>query len=245
MHRAAVVGLVALCCALAAGAPVVPDMAPIPWTSVLALLPQMAGSPGADRGTLALALNEFMNGLVAHLATHGAPAHALGQIQDRFASALNAFLSAGPTASAFGEDVARLARELQALATQGGVQGVPAALLERIGIATWAVDALRHRAQEMTWMQVADIARQIAGQALANGRAPGLGVTGLPPAASGDYPAIPQPPTPSGAGNTPPIPPIPTPPTVGGPPWQPGPPLGVPPVQVPPEEDPPPPRRGR
>jgi len=211
---------------------------------VLALLPQMAGAPGTDRGTLALALNEFMIGLVAYLHTQGVPANALSQIQTRFAYALNAFLNAGASAAAFGEDVARLARELAYLAAHGGVQGLPAALLERIGIAAWAVDALRHGAQGLTGIEVAAIARQIAGQALANGRAPGLGATGSAPSAAGNNPDIPQPPT--SAGSNPPIPPIPTPPVIGGPPVSPGPPPWVPAVPEPPgEEDPPPPRRGR
>lgn len=231
MHRTAVVVLIGFCCALAPTMGMAaPGAAPVPWASVLALLPQMAVTPGTDRGTLALALSEFMNGLIAYLATQGVPADALGQIQDRFAFALNAFLKAGTTASAFGEDVARLARELQSLAAQGGVQGLPVALLERIGIATWAVEALRHGAQDLTGLEVAAIARQIAGQALANGRAPGLGVTAVP--------------APAGPGGSAVAPPIPTPPVVGGPRWPPGPPPGVPPVPVPPGEEGPP-RRGR
>lgn len=247
MHRTAAVVLVGLCYALAPTVGMAaPEAAPVPWASVLALLPQMAGSPGTDRGTLALALNEFMNGLVAYLDTQGVPADALGQIQNRFAFALSMFLNAGASASAFGDDVARLARELAALAAQGGVQGLPGTLLKRIGIATWAVDALRHGAQEMTGIEVAAIARQIAGQALANGRAPGLGITGLPSGASGNNPGLPQTPTPTGAGSDLPIPPIPIPPTIGGPPASPGPPPGLPPVVPgpPEEEETPPPRRG-
>jgi len=228
MQRATLIGLAALCCALAPtiGMAAAPEAAPVPWASVLALLPQMAGAPGTDRGTLALALNEFMIGLVAYLHTQGVPANALSQIQTRFAYALNAFLNAGASAAAFGEDVARLARELAYLAAHGGVQGLPAALLERIGIAAWAVDALRHGAQGLTGIEVAAIARQIAGQALANGRAPGLGNSGLPGQAAGSSP------------------PIPMPPVIGGPPSLPGPPPGLPPVVPgPPEEDEDPPDR--
>jgi hypothetical protein len=144
-----------------------PGELPIPLAPVIALLSRMANLPGIDRGTLGVALGQFMDGLVAYLETQGVPTRALGEIKTRFAWALNAFLNAGATAAAFGEDVARLARELRALADQGGVRGLPAALLERIGIATWAVDALRENARELTGMEVADLARQIAGQALA------------------------------------------------------------------------------
>jgi len=243
MRRIGLAALVAFCCALVPvqGA-LVADTAPLPWASVLALLPQMAGSPGTDRATVAFALNEFMAGLVDYLETQGVPAEELGQIQDRFAFALGKFLSAG-SAAAFGEDIARLARELAVLAAEGGVEGPPAALLERIGIATWAIEALRNGAQELTGLEVAAIARQIAGQALANGGAPGQGNVGVPGQAAGDVPF----PTLPGAGSNPPIPPIPEPPTIGGPPVSPGPPPGLPPVVPgPPEdEDPPPPRGGR
>jgi len=244
MRRIALVGLVALCCALVPvlGAQVA-GTARVPWASVLALLPQMAGSPGTDRGTVALALNEFMAGLVAHLHAQGVPVDALERVQESLTRALNMFLNAGASASAFGEDIARLARELAVLAAQGGAEGPPAALLERIGIATWAIEALRVGAREMTGPEVAAIARQIAGQALANGRAPGQGNAGAPGQAAANNPTIPQPP--AGAGSSPPVPPnIPTPPIIGGPPVSPGPPPGVPPVVPgPPEEDPP--RRGR
>lgn len=248
MRRTILVGIVALGCAWvpALGAQV-PDTAPVPsWASVLALLPQMAGSPGTDRGTVALALNGFMAGLISHLEAQGVPADALDQIQDRFSFALGKFLSAG-SAAAFGEDVARLARELAALAAQGGVTGLPAALLERIGIAPWAIEALMVGAQELTGLEVAAIARQIAGRALASG-IPGPGNTSLPGQGAGNAPTLPQLPSLPGAGSNPPVPPIPTPPAIGGPPASPGPPPGLPPVPPPgppEEEDPPPPRRGR
>ncbi len=134
----------------------------------------------------------------------GVPADALNQIQDRFSFALGKFLSAG-SAAAFGEEVARLARELAALAAQGGVTGLPAALLERIGIAPWAIEALMVGAQELTGLEVAAIARQIARHALVSG-VPGPGNTGLPGQGAGNAPTLPQLPSLPGAGSNPPVP---------------------------------------
>ena len=168
MQRAVFVGLLALGLFLYPGprAGARPNLDVVPFSAVIPLFHQIATAPGLDRETISLALRELMTSLIEYLSTQGIAEEALAQVNQEFGRAIENFLYGGRQAL-FGEEIAQLARELASLAQAGEVQGLPVALLERIGIRTWAIEALLRGAPEMSGLEVASIAREIAGQALA------------------------------------------------------------------------------
>ncbi|MBC7093882.1 hypothetical protein H5T53_07790 [Candidatus Bipolaricaulota bacterium] len=150
---------------LAGVAPAVVSAEPtVPFGPVVHLMCMSAAVPDLDRNTVSTALTGFMDGLLEYLRGQGVPEEGLARIAGGLIRALEGFRAGVVDAAVFGEDVARLAQELAELAMEGGVRGLPAALLARIGIATWAVEKLM-QARELTGPEVAALAREIAGRA--------------------------------------------------------------------------------
>lgn len=150
---------------LAGVAPAVVSAEPtVPFGPVVHLMRMSAAAPDLDRNTVSTVLTGFMDGLLEYLRGQGVPEEGLARIAGGLMLALEGFRAGVVDAAAFGDDVARLAQELAELAMEGGVRGLPAALLERIGIATWAVEKLM-QARELSGPEVAALAREIAGRA--------------------------------------------------------------------------------
>ena len=161
MVRKAVLLLVLLC----AIAPVV-VAGTVRFEPVTKLLRLIATAENADKETVATALAGFMEQLVRFLETQGVPSEASERVVEEFERALEEFLADRTTADDFGQEIAALARGLQELAGERGIRGLPVEILQRIGVDTEAIEALRE-GKELSPEEIVELARKIAERVIA------------------------------------------------------------------------------
>jgi len=153
----ALVSLVALL-----GAAVAVSGVEVPMARVAQLMSAVAQAPDAAREHVGITLRSLMDEILIYLRGQGLPEEALTAVEEGFSRALDAFTAGGMSQAEFGREIAALARELVAMAGEGGIGGLPAALLERIGLNPAAIEALRGE-KDLAGLEIAALAQTIIG----------------------------------------------------------------------------------
>lgn len=132
----------------------------VPMARVAQLMSAVAEAPGAAREHIGTTLRSLMNEILTYLRGHGLPEEALTALEQGVAQALEAFMVGDKFQDEFGDEIAALARELEEMAGEEGIEGLPVALLERIGLNTVAIEALQGE-KDLTGLEIAALAQTI------------------------------------------------------------------------------------
>ena len=155
-----------LVCALVSlavfGAAAVVGAVEVPLARIGQLMSTVADTPGAPRDQIGTVLRSLMDEILTYLEGQGVPEDALASLEEGFSRALAAFLAGEIPQGEFGAEIAALARELAKTAKEGGIAGLPVALIERIGLNPAAILALQGE-KELTGLEVAALAQTIIG----------------------------------------------------------------------------------
>lgn len=134
----------------------------VPMARVAQLMSAVAEAPDAAREHIGTTLRSLMDEILTYLRGHGLPEEALTALEEGFAQAVDAFMAGGMSQDEFGDEIASLARDLEEMAGEEGIEGLPVALLERIGLNPAAIEALQGE-KDLTGLEIAALAQTIIG----------------------------------------------------------------------------------
>ncbi len=133
-----------------------------PMSRVAQLMSAVAETPGAAGEHIGTTLRSLMDEILTYLRGHGLTEEALTALEEGFAQALEAFVAGDMSQDEFGDEIAALARELEEMAGEEGIEGLPVALLERIGLNPAAIETLQGE-KDLTGLEIAALAQTIIG----------------------------------------------------------------------------------
>lgn len=144
------------------GAAAIVSGAEVPMSRVAQLMSAAAKTPGAAGEHIGTTLRSLMDEILTYLRGHGLTEEALTALEEGFAQALEAFVAGDMSQDEFGDEIAALARELEKMAGEEGIAGLPVALLERIGLNPVAIEALKGE-KDLTGLEIAALAQTVIG----------------------------------------------------------------------------------
>ena len=134
----------------------------VPMARVAQLMSAVAEVPGVAREYIGTTVRSLMDEILTYLRGHDLPEEALTALEEGFAQALDAFMAGDMSQDEFGDEIAALARVLEEMAGGEDIEGLPVALLERIGLNPVAIEALQGE-KDLTGLEIAALAQTITG----------------------------------------------------------------------------------
>lgn len=124
------------------------------------LIGLIGASEEVDQETIITALEGLSEDIIVELEERGVPEEAISNFEDEFSSALTLFEEGLLTKSQFANEASESARRLG----RDSDEDLPVELLEENGVNTEAIQQLKEGAEDYSGLEVAEIARTIAGK---------------------------------------------------------------------------------